>query len=151
MAATFTGQCQCGEVRYQVMGTPLTLYACHCTECQRQSSSAFGMALWVQDPQLTLHQGVLREWVRHTPSGQQMACRFCPTCGTRLFHQILQQPDILSIKPGTLDDTHSLKLAGHIWTDSRQAWMNVDDGGLQYPRNPPDFSALIQAWQGMHP
>ncbi|MBI3245138.1 MAG: type II toxin-antitoxin system HicA family toxin [Deltaproteobacteria bacterium] len=36
-----TGGCQCGNVRYQICESPITLYVCHCTECQRQSSAGF--------------------------------------------------------------------------------------------------------------
>ena len=32
-----TGGCQCGGVRYEVV------FVCHCRECRRQSSSAFGI------------------------------------------------------------------------------------------------------------
>ncbi len=39
-----SGGCQCGAVRYEVSGPPRIVYACHCTECQRQSGSAFAMA-----------------------------------------------------------------------------------------------------------
>ena len=38
------GGCQCGAVRYEITGPPAAVYACHCTECQRQSGSAFAMA-----------------------------------------------------------------------------------------------------------
>jgi hypothetical protein len=39
------GGCQCGAVRYEIAAAPLTLYACHCAECQRQSGSAFGLSM----------------------------------------------------------------------------------------------------------
>ncbi len=42
MATKFTGGCQCGNIRYEVVGTPKQLVVCHCTDCQRQSGSAFG-------------------------------------------------------------------------------------------------------------
>jgi len=44
------GGCQCGHVRYRLNGPPLTLCACHCRDCQKQSASAFGMSLWVRQP-----------------------------------------------------------------------------------------------------
>lgn len=72
------------------------------------------MALWVQDARVVLTGSELSEWVRPLPSGQRMACRFCPTCGTRLFHQVLGQTRFMSIKPGTLDDTSWLEPAGHL-------------------------------------
>src|SRR5262245_37317036 len=39
------GGCQCRAVRYVLRALPLTLYACHCKECQLQSSSAFGLSM----------------------------------------------------------------------------------------------------------
>lgn len=141
-----TGHCQCGAVRYRLTGEPLTLFACHCTDCQRQSSSAFGMALWVKKADVEVLSGELKEWVRELPSGRRMACRFCPDCGTRLFHQVLGQEEVMSIKPGTLEDTRWLQPAGHIWTASRQPWVRLDEGSLRYPGNPDNFEALLAAW-----
>jgi hypothetical protein len=146
MSKILEGKCQCGELRYRVTGTPLTVFACHCTECQRQSSSAFGMALWMKDANIELLSGALKHWIRSLPSGRSMECSFCPTCGTRLFHKVLGQSDIISIKPGTLDDTRWLKPAGHIWTRSMQPWVLLDPESLQYEENPDSFSGLISAW-----
>lgn len=39
-----SGGCQCGAIRYEISGPPAAVYACHCTECQKQSGSAFAMA-----------------------------------------------------------------------------------------------------------
>ena len=39
-----SGGCQCGAIRYEITGPPAAVYACHCTECQKQSGSAFAMA-----------------------------------------------------------------------------------------------------------
>jgi hypothetical protein len=38
-----TGGCQCGAIRYEIGGFPLLLYTCNCTDCQRQSGSAFAL------------------------------------------------------------------------------------------------------------
>ena len=42
------GGCQCGAIRYQLLRAPAALYACHCRDCQKQSSSAFGLSMWVE-------------------------------------------------------------------------------------------------------
>ena len=39
------GGCQCGKIRYRLIAEPLMLYICHCSDCQKQSASAFGMSL----------------------------------------------------------------------------------------------------------
>lgn len=140
------GKCQCGEVQYRITGTPITVFACHCTECQRQSSSAFGMALWVRNAEVELMSGQMRYWIRAMPSGKSMECSFCPNCGTRLFHKVLGQSEVMSIKPGTLNDTAWLKPAGHIWKKSAQPWVFGNLKGLLYEENPESFSDLISAW-----
>ncbi len=146
MKEVFEGNCQCGSVAYRVTGHTATLFVCHCKECQRQSSSAFGMALWIKEPMVKLTSGVLKEWIRTMPSGRKMSCQFCPECGTRLFHKTLGQTQLLSIKPGTLRDTRGLKPVGHIWVDSKQSWFDIQEGVLQFEGNPGSFEDLIHAW-----
>ena len=39
------GGCFCGEIRYRFVGDPLTLYACHCTDCQRETGASFVLSM----------------------------------------------------------------------------------------------------------
>ena len=108
-------------------------------ECQRQSASAFGLALWLKGADIQLLSGALKEWVRTTPLGKRMACRFCPICGTRVFHQMLGQSAIMSIKPGTLNDTKRLEPVAHIWAASKHPWLEIPAGTLQFQEGPASF------------
>ncbi|MBY3250233.1 hypothetical protein HFO14_18530 [Rhizobium laguerreae] len=36
-----SGKCLCGQVRISVRGEPLRVGICHCTDCRRESGSAF--------------------------------------------------------------------------------------------------------------
>jgi hypothetical protein len=109
------------------------------------------MALWVREPTVEVMGDVLKEWVRTTPSGRQMACRFCGACGTRLFHQVLSNPGVLSIKPGTLADTSRLRPVGHIWVASKQPWLRLEDDCLQYLGNPESYETLVAHWNARTP
>ena len=40
-----TGGCHCGKIRYEISEAPQLVYTCHCTDCQRLTSSAFSMGL----------------------------------------------------------------------------------------------------------
>ena len=142
----FEGQCQCASIRYRVTGASLTMFACHCTECQRQSGSAFGMALWIKQPVVEISGGPIKEWIRQMPSGKQMSCQFCPDCGTRLFHKVMGQDQILSIKPGTLNNPRDIAPVGHIWLGSKQKWLAADHSLLNYVGNPEAFDELMDAW-----
>lgn len=147
MDEVFEGQCQCGAASYRVTGQSLALFACHCPECQRQSSSAFGMALWVKKSAVELMTGSLSSWVRRTSSGRHMVCQFCPVCGSRIFHQLTDQDEIISIKPGTLKDTKWLQPVAHIWAQSAQPWVEFGEGCLVYPGNPESFEEMLEAWE----
>ncbi|WP_368566049.1 GFA family protein [Pseudoxanthomonas sp. UTMC 1351] len=113
---TLLGGCQCGAIRYQLSQAVLELYVCHCRECQKQSASAFGISFIVPQAALQLLQGEPNVWSRSTDSGNTLDCAFCPTCGSRLWHQRRGASDVLSVKGGSLDKPVDLSQAIHIWT-----------------------------------
>ena len=101
-----TGGCQCGASRYEISGPPAAVYACHCTECQKQSGSAFAMAAVIPQAHFRITKGTPKMYARQTSPSKTMECWFCGDCGTRLFHVPggASYPN-RNIKPGTLDDT----------------------------------------------
>lgn len=146
MTETFEGTCQCGEVSYRVKGESHNLFVCHCAECQKQSSSAFGMALWITNYELEALSGRLSSWSRETPSNQQITGRFCSNCGSRIFHEGSATPTVISIKPGTLHNTRNLRPVAHIWIENAQPWVHIPESCLACARNPPGFASMIEAW-----
>jgi hypothetical protein len=147
MKLPLTGGCQCGALRYEVRQAPLSLYVCHCTECQRQSGSAFGLSLLVARDAIAV-SGTAKRWRRRLDSGYAIECVFCPECGTRLWHEPERNPAGAVVKPGTLDDTRWLGPVGHIWTKSVQPWFEIPADTVNYDAQPPELSRLISAWQG---
>jgi hypothetical protein len=138
------GGCQCGAVRYRLRAAPLPAIICHCTECQKQTASAFGMTLPVLRRDLELLSGDLKEWRRPTDSGREQACFFCPACGTRLYHSSSLGADYWHLKPGTLDDTSWLAPAAQVWTRSAQPWLRLAGGLPSTPAQPEDLRALLR-------
>ena len=146
MRLPLTGSCQCGAVRYQSLAAPLTIYGCHCTECQHQSGSAFGISMLVARDGVSFTHGTAKTWTRTADKGRKIDCMFCPDCGTRLVHLPQQRPQIAIIRAGTLDDTSGVYLVGHIWTRSKQPWFQVPAGAVTYEQQPPDYAKLIEAY-----
>ena len=143
-----TGGCACGAVRYRVTGAPLVFYVCHCTECQRHTSSAFGETLRVRETDLDC-TGTVRVTERMAASGARRQGWFCPLCGVRIWHATVGSDEI-NIKAGTLDDTRWLHPAGHIWVRSRQPFMTWPAGTLVYDGQPePGYLRLKQRWRLM--
>jgi hypothetical protein len=105
---------------------PIRVAACHCKECQRQSGSAFGMSMSVKKDSLTV-TGLTKQFARVADIGIEVTGVFCPECGVRIYHVLASAPDVVSIKPGTLDDTHWLRPGSFIWMKSAQGWGPVPD------------------------
>jgi hypothetical protein len=142
-----TGGCQCGAVRYELTGEPLPLVVCHCRECQKQTASAFGMSLPVAKQDLRIVAGALKEWRRLADSGCEVACWFCPDCGSRIYHSFLLGPRYWHLKPGTLDDTSWLDPVAEVWAQSAQPWLDFSDRLLSFAREPDDDHAITVRWQ----
>jgi hypothetical protein len=140
------GGCQCDACRYEVVAPPLTVYVCHCLDCQRQSTSGFGMSMPVPRTGLTQTRGEPRRWRRTAASGRSVVCAYCGDCGTRLFHAPERNDAIVNVKPGTLDDTSWLRPVGHLWTKRAQPWIVIPTDVLSYPSQPESFDALFAAW-----
>lgn len=147
MTKIYEGGCQCGAVRYRITGAPLTLYACHCTDCQKQASSAFGLSLWVRQSDFQFSSGEPKLWQVTADSGRQKICAFCPDCGSRIYHAFSGDPDVLSVKAGSLDDTSWLRPVGHIWTRSAQPWVSFEGVApeLVCAKEPENFDAFLAA------
>ena len=141
------GGCQCGAVRFEITGQPLTLYCCHCHECQKQSSSAFGMSLPMRREAIRVTAGAPKQWIRIAASGGKVVCTFCGDCGTRLFHESEVNPGVMVVKPGTLDDTSWLAPIGHIWTASAQPWVRPHLDGVMMEGQPPSIAIMAAAWR----
>jgi hypothetical protein len=72
--------------------------------------------------------GLTKQVTRVADSGNEVSGVFCPECGVRVYHALKSAPDVLSLKPGTLDDTSWLRPDLFIWMKSAQGWVPVPDG-----------------------
>ena len=146
MKLPLRGGCQCGSVRYEITKQPLTLYVCHCTTCQQQSASAFGMSMLVERDGFRLTQGTVASFLIPTAAKSTKRGLHCGQCGTRIANDTEGRP-ALSLKAGSLDDRSTLKPVGHVWTRSAQSWVAIDDKALSYETAPDDgYYALIERW-----
>ncbi len=121
------GGCQCGAIRYRLLRAPVALYACHCMSCQKQSSSAFGISMWMEQDAVEFSGANPRIYRTRGDSGREKVCAFCGSCGTRLYHAggaVREEGStILSMKAGTLDDTSVVAPTSHLWTKRAQPWL----------------------------
>ncbi len=138
------GRCKCESVRYQFMGKPLTCYACHCSDCQTSTGSAFAMVMLIKSKDMTVIEGEPDTKVV-VYSGKQVQEFHCKQCGTELWATSKEYPDFTALKPGTFDETSWVKPIAHVWVSDAQPWVHLDIATEKYNKQ-PDMSILIDLW-----
>jgi len=124
-----TGQCLCGEVKYEFANPPTMTGVCHCKNCQRQAGSAFSTLAGVPKAEFKFTHGTPKLYRdKDTASGNTVERYFCGTCGSPIYSAIPSQPDTLFLKTGTLDDTSAFQPMFNVWCDSKQNWVKLDPG-----------------------
>jgi hypothetical protein len=125
------GGCACGQVRYRLTEAPLAIYTCHCSDCQKLSTSAFTLTMPVRPQALEIIKGTLRTWIRVPPSGNQLPQHVCGHCGVRIYSEPAHARS-KSLRCGTLDDTGWIEPVAAIWMRSAQPWVRMPEGCLLY-------------------
>src|SRR5437879_5987974 len=135
MPASFTGGCACGAIRYECNAEPITMFNCHCRDCQRATGSAFSAVVYVPAKPFKITKGSPRyynttsEMVGHNKRG------FCPECGSRLFGGITDEGQ--GITASSLDDPSLFKPRVHIWTSDAQPWDHMDPKRKKFEKDAP--------------
>lgn len=115
-----SGSCLCGAVRYDVRGAPLRIGLCHCTDCRKESGSAFvTFAVW---PRHAFSSA--GEFATH--AGRS----FCPACGSRLFCLSEEEAELrigsLDMAPTDLEPTYES------WVKRREDWLHPLSAASQF-------------------
>ena len=127
------GGCDCRAVRYRLLTAPLVVHCCHCRWCQRESGAAFALNAMIEADRV-VSLGVDPEVV-DTPSesgsGQQIAR--CPACRIALWsHYAGAGPVVAFVRVGTLDNPDLLPPDVHIFTASKQPWVQLPAGSRAF-------------------
>ncbi|CAH0991309.1 hypothetical protein SIN8267_01412 [Sinobacterium norvegicum] len=123
------GSCQCGQLRYTLHQPPVKVLACHCTECQKLSSSPYSVTAII-DADAIEFDGEMSDWSRSSDSGNTNNAKFCPGCGNRVYHY---NPDNmaqlkLKLKPIQMDDDGVFEPSTHLWVSEKLDWVEIPPG-----------------------
>ena len=105
MAEAHEGGCLCGAIRYRVTGKPQRVGACHCTFCQRRTSSAFSIHAFFEEKNVECTgDGLTAYEERSDESNLRLWLHFCKRCATTVMLTVERFPGLRIITGGTFDD-----------------------------------------------
>ena len=116
------GACRCGEIQYRVTSPPRFSFACHCTDCQQLTSSAFSMALVVDRPGFAVTKGLPRCWAKRGESGGESRQYTCPACAGWTHTEADTAAKLTIVRPSTLHEHGWFRPVAQIYTRSALPW-----------------------------
>jgi hypothetical protein len=115
------GSCRCGRIELRIDAPPLLTAVCHCTGCQRMTSSAFSLGAAFATAALSTTGdepviGGLHGATRHY---------FCGHCKSWLFTRPDQLGDIVMVRTTLLDDQRGLEPFMETMTCEKLDWVTT--------------------------
>ena len=133
------GGCTCGQVRYRLTRSPITVHCCHCRWCQRETGTAFALNAMIETEAVNLTSGRPERVLTPSHSGKGQTVVRCPNCHIAVWSHYAGAGDLLSfVRVGTLDNPDALPPDIHIFTASKQPWVIL----------PPDKPAFEVYYKG---
>jgi len=127
MTDRLQGRCDCGAVRYHLTSPPMFVNCCHCLDCQRQTGSAFVINAIIEADRVVVEGAEPVPTMMKTDSGRPHEIYRCPTCHVGLWSIYGGRKQFRFVRVGTLEDPRALAPDAHIFTRSKQPWVDLGD------------------------
>ena len=116
------GKCHCGRISYEAEVDPEDVSACHCTDCQMLTGSAYRVSVRAPSASFRLLSGQPRTYIKTAESGTRRAHSFCGDCGTPTYACAIEDPPTYSLRVGCLQQRAQLPPRKQIWCRSSVPW-----------------------------
>ena len=122
-----SGHCFCGHIQYTATIDESLVAICHCTSCQRNSGTAFGVVVNIVDDSFKLLSGTLKSYGSYADSGALRSRPLCPECGTRIYARTVgAESGFTGLRVGTCDQRDQLVPSIQLWCRSALPWAVLD-------------------------
>lgn len=124
MSKLITGSCCCGQISYTAKAVA-PLWFCHCQQCRKMTGHFMAAA------QVNLSDIEIKgeaKWYYVSDSSRH---GFCPDCGSQIFWRN-DKNDYLSVTGGSMNDTTSVELAGHVFVGEKGDYYQIPSDEKRY-------------------
>ncbi|MGH1487590.1 MAG: GFA family protein [Cellvibrionaceae bacterium] len=128
-----TGECFCGEIKYEINGTLQDARSCHCSRCRKAFSAQASAYALVKPSEFRwiCSDEFITSYINQNGFGLQ----FCKQCGSTLCG--IYQNEIHGVTLGCLNEDPEIEIGHHIFVGSKASWEVIPTGVLQYEEYPP--------------
>lgn len=134
-----TGECFCGEIKYQIDGVLKDARSCHCSRCRKAFSSQASAYAEVNSANFRWISG--QNFLTTYATEHGFGLQFCNKCGSTLCG--IFQNEIHGITLGCLNGNPKIEIGRHIFVGSKASWEVIPDGVTQYKDQDPTPSNVL--------
>ena len=134
MSTSRTASCSCGQLRIEVHGEPRGIGLCHCLECQRRTGSVFAALASFAAPFTVT--GTATEYERAGDQGARFVFRFCPACGSTVFHTEVGVEGSVGVAVGAFGDPTFPAPQVSVYDCRRHPWVELPPGTRTFDKDP---------------
>jgi hypothetical protein len=111
------------------------VHACHCTWCQRETGSVFAFDAMIEADRVEItSEGQPELVVTPTASGKSQKIWRCPKCRIAVWGNSPRSGDTVRfVRVGTLDAGHGIEPHIHVFTSTKQPWVQLPPGAKAVP------------------
>jgi hypothetical protein len=121
-------------VRYRLASAPIWVHCCHCTDCQRETGSAFAVNALIEADRVHVAAGRPVSILTPSASGQGQTIWRCPACQVALWSNYGGNAAIRFVRAGTLDRPGAISPDIHIYAASKLPWVPIPAGARAVAR-----------------
>lgn len=138
------GACLCGSVQVKVTVPPLLTLACHCSDCQKLSASAYSLTTMVPSDGF-FYTG---ELIKGGLGSSGRTHYFCKSCLNFIFSRIEGADQRINLRTSVLNEAASLEPFVELMTDEKMPWASVPavHSFARYPESLEELQALMDAY-----
>lgn len=129
-----TASCSCGQLSIEAEGAPRGIGVCHCLACQKRTGSVFAALASFSAPYRV--SGRATEYARTGDRGARFVFRFCPVCGTNLFHTEEGRDGSVSVAVGAFADPDFPPPEVSVYDCRRHKWVALPKGVTAFEKDP---------------
>ncbi|OPY99992.1 aldehyde-activating protein [Bradyrhizobium sacchari] len=124
-------RCSCGAVSLSLPGPTRLVAACHCIDCQRRTGAPFGVGAFYPVETVTI-TGAPKAYVRAAASGGMVRSHFCPDCGSTVYWQADNLPDMIGVAVGAIADPDFPAPVRSVFEQSKHAWVEIGGAVVEH-------------------
>lgn len=131
-----TGECFCGDIKYQIDGNLFDAKQCHCSRCRKVFSAQASATAMVDPDDFTWLTG--EDKLTAYVGGHGFGFNFCRQCGSTLCTVL--DGKIFQVMLGCINGDPGVEIGKHIYVGSKAVWESLPHDAVVYDQAPPEQS-----------